>query len=286
MPDPNRHAVLEATRAHFVERFGLEPQGQAIAPARVNLIGEHTDYSGGFVLPAALPLYTCVAVASTTGNETVLVSTQFGEQRLATDGQQLANGFSRYLAGAIQESSLEGTALNILIHGDMPVEAGLSSSASLLVASMAALHQLQPGRNIAEPPDGALRVELAHTARRVENNHVGVPCGFMDQCAVACAVEGHAMLLDCLDNHLTPVRAALPGFSWLVVYSGIRRELAAGGYGARVEAVQDALGKMAAAGLDGPMILRTHNPAQMEPLAQSAGIAANQLPLLSHIASD
>ncbi len=286
MPDPNRIAVMEATRAHFVERFAAEPRSLAIAPARVNLIGEHTDYSDGFVLPAALPLYTCVAVAPAAGPETVLVSTRFGEQRLAAAALHSASGFGRYLAGAIGESSREDTALSILVHGDMPVEAGLSSSASLLVAALAALRRMTTETTLLEQPGHALRLELALAARRVENDHIGVPCGFMDQFAVACAVEGQAMLLDCLDNQHTAVPTALPGHSWVVIYSGIRRELAASDYGARVEAVKTALARMAAADLDGPHILRTHNPAQVELLARSAGVASSHLPLLNHVAAD
>jgi galactokinase len=282
----NRDVMMEDTRALFVERFGRAPRSLAIAPARVNIIGEHTDYSAGFVLPAALPLYTCVALAQATGTETTMVSTQFGEQTLPANGLSTASGFARYVAGAIEESHLESTALLIVVHGDMPVEAGLSSSASLLVATMAALANLPRSTREAPQANHEIRLELALAARRVENHHVGIPCGFMDQFAVACAQAGHAMLLDCMDNRHTLVRTALPGHSWLVIYSGIRRELAAGGYGAKVDAVKTALGQMQAAQLDGPAILRTHSPDAVLRIAKATGIAEEHLPLLAHVAAD
>ncbi len=286
MADSSRDLLMAEAETLFLERFGREPRALAIAPARVNLIGEHTDYSAGFVLPAALPLYTCVALSRTTGTETTVVSTRFGEQTIPARNPQAATGFARYLIGAIEERGLGGMPALIMVHGNMPVEAGLSSSASLLVATMAALTNLRHPAETTPPPDFWARVALARAAREVENNHIGVPCGFMDQFAVACAQPDHAMLLDCLDNRHTLVRAALPGHSWLVVYSGIRRELAAGGYGAKVEAVKTTLGQLQTAHLDGPAILRTHSPDRVLQIGKATGIAEEHLPLLAHISSE
>lgn len=286
MTDPNRTALLGDTKARFVERFGVVPQSLAAAPARVNLMGEHTDYASGFVLPAALPLYTCVAVGPGGGDETTLVSTEFGEAVIPARDPNPADGFARYLAGAIQVSRIEGLPLQILIHGDMPVEAGLSSSASLVVATIAALRKLV--RPVGKGPldDIEDRKEMAVAARAVENEHVGVPCGIMDQFVVACAEADHAVLLDCLDGHHTHVRAEISGHTWLVIYSGIRRELAAGGYGAKVEAVKAALVRLESRGHRGAEVVRTHIPAAVRALAEAAGIANSHLPLLEHISAD
>jgi galactokinase len=304
----DRDALLEEARRLFVERFGEEPQSQAVAPARVNLIGEHTDYASGFVLPAAIPLYTCVLVSQGTGLETVLVSTKFGEAIIPATAVGQFDGFARYLAGAIQECRLEGTPLRILVHGNMPVEAGLSSSASLLVAAIAALGggarrapplfsrcgsngqaapaELRPAgsRHLAEHET---RIGFALAARAVENDYVGVPCGLMDQFVVACAESKHALLLDCLDNHHVSVRAVVPGHTWLVLYTGIRRELRDGCYGTKVEAVKSAIGKLdKVAGVKASHILRSYAPDGIQRAAKVAWVPAEHLPLLEHIVAE
>jgi galactokinase len=281
MKDGLRKHMVEDTTARFQERFGKQPDAVAIAPARVNLIGEHTDYSAGFVLPAAIPLYTAVAVARTTGKETVLHSTAYGEKKVPAGPLKAFGGFSTYLAGAIQQCGLDGTPLQLLVHGNMPVEAGLSSSASLLVAAVSALERLK-GTN---PP----ALDAAMAARRVENDFVGVPCGFMDQFAVACGQGDCALLLDCFDNRHTAVRAVVPDHVWLVIYSGIRRELAGGGYKAKVEAVKRAVGKVSGH-LSEPYgaehLLRTHPPAAVQRVATAAGVDSADLPLLEHICTE
>ncbi len=308
MGDIERAALLEEARLHFVERFGVEPQSQAVAPGRVNLIGEHTDYASGFVLPAAIPLYTCVLVAQGSGQETVMVSTRFGEATIPATAVGNFDGFARYMAGAIQECRLEGTPLQILIHGNMPVEAGLSSSASLLVAAIAALGggarrapplfsrcgtngqaapaELRPAgsRHLAEHET---RMGFALAARAVENDYVGVPCGLMDPFAVACAEPDYALLLDCLDNHHVSVRAVVPGHSWLVLYTGIRRQLTNGCYGANVEAVNEAMKKLdKVAGLKASHMLRTYSSEAVERAAKIAWVPPEHLPLLGHVAAE
>jgi len=285
--NPNRELVLEETRTHFGERFGMAPEVIAIAPGRVNLIGEHTDYSSGFVLPAALPLYTCVAITAASGEKSTVVSTEFGEETVPVGEADAHEGFARYLLGALRETGLDCTPWQILVHGNIPVEAGLSSSASLLVATLAALRRVAPPHNGEDlVPSSHIRIDLALSARAVENNRVGVPCGIMDQFAVACGKANHAMLLDCETNRFKQVRAEVPGHAWLVIYSGIRRKLSGGDYGERVEAVKNALAQMSAADLNGPHLLRTHIPEQVGRLAKGAGVAPAQLHLLEHIAAE
>jgi galactokinase len=243
----------------------------------VNIIGEHTDYSAGFVFPAAIPLYTGVAVGTGTAGELKLFSTSFGELRLSSSDFGHRGDFGDYLAGAVKEMRLEGHALNILIHADLPAGSGLSSSASLLVSTVTALAAAQ-GRRL--PP-----MEAALAARRVENDHVGVPCGFMDQFAVAMGIRGQALFLDCRDHHYEAVDASLPGAEWLVVYSGLSRKLSGGGYAHKVAAVKAALEGLR--GLtDGDDLLRTASPSQLRRLAAEAGLPEDALPLLQHVASE
>ena len=172
------HELAAQAASGFAASFGCAPQAMAAAPGRVNLIGEHTDYCQGFVLPAAIPLYTVVALGTGTGGQTRAVSSRFGQVTLPADCEGRNQGFRGYLAGALLKAGFSGRPVDVYVHGNLPVQAGLSSSASLLVALLAGLAQLdnQPWQPL----------DIALAAQEVENEYVGVPCGFMDQFAVAC----------------------------------------------------------------------------------------------------
>jgi galactokinase len=301
--------LLEETLELYFSHFGTSPEAVAICPGRVNLIGEHTDYSAGFVLPAAIPLYTMVAVGPGSGKITELWSSRFGEAQLPVGQGTTGSGFSTYLAGAIHEAGLEKVPLRIATHGNLPVEAGLSSSASLLVGTLAALTKLGIGswelgigdkgkgkeddhRGHGEKQervqrkgvgDDDWRMEVALAARRVENDFVGVPCGFMDQFAVSHGLEGTALLLDCLDNTWLDVPAQIPGHEWVIIYSGIQRELTAGGYEAKVDSVKRGL---TAIGGGAESVLRTHSPGLVMHLARESGVAEEDLSPLIHICTE
>jgi len=268
-----RNEVLD----RFQSRFGQAATGVAVAPGRKNIIGEHTDYSAGFVLPAAIPLYTGVAVGPGTGNELTLSSTSFGELRFSASDLRHRGDFGDYLAGAVKGMGLEGQALTILVHADLPAGSGLSSSASLLVSAVTALAASQ-GRPL--PP-----MEAALAARRVENDFVGVPCGFMDQFAVAMGIRGQALFLDCQDHYYEAVDASLPDAEWLVVYSGLSRKLSGGGYAHKVASVKSALERLRGlSGGDG--WLRTASPTELQRLATDVDLPGEALPLLQHVASE
>jgi len=271
-------AVAGECREKFRTEFGRDPAVTTCAPGRVNIIGEHTDYSGGFVLPAAIPLYTVVSAALCDAPVTRVCSSTFGRQELPLTGLAAEGRFADYVAGCIRGSGLEGRALQLMIHSNLPVEAGLSSSASLLVATLGALHEL--AGCALEPLD------LALEARRVENEFIGVPCGFMDQFAVACGQQDKALLLDCRDNDWLEVPALLPKHAWLVVYSGLRRELAAGGYKAKVEALKGAVAKVLErtdAEADFP---RYYLGPEIEQLRTGAGLTAPEAQLLGHVCTE
>jgi galactokinase len=182
------------------------------APGRVNLIGEHTDYSGGLVLPAALPLG--VAVLGEPGGD---------EIELTSDRFDADEGWQRYVTAVAGE--LRATAgFRGRIVSDLPAGAGLSSSAALEVAVALALcdaagFQLD-------------RLELAERCRRAEERAVGVPCGLMDQAAALLARAGHALLLDCGTREHRHVRFPAE-LELLVVDSGSHRRLADSGYAQR-----------------------------------------------------
>jgi galactokinase len=190
-------------RSHFTRAFGSAPAVVASAPGRVNLIGEHTDYNGGVVLPIAVDLRTSVAVSTRVGARvTRLVSGGTGGI-VSIDHARLerAGRWTDYVAGVLDEFARLGfdvPGLDIAIESDVPSGGGLSSSAALEVATAFGIASV-----LGATMD--LR-ELALSCQRAERDFVGVPCGAMDQLASALGREGHALHVDCatLDVHHVP----------------------------------------------------------------------------------
>ncbi len=220
-------------RELFVERFGRPPTHLARAPGRVNLIGEHTDYNAGYVLPMALEQCTWVAAAPR-GDQTLRVVA------LDLDAEQLwpiaewhrdrYPAWTSYVAGAAILLRRRGLALagaDLLIHSDVPVGSGLSSSAALEVAGVLVLAALAGGRL-----EG---VALADFGRAVEHEFAGVPCGIMDQYISVLGRAGHALLLDCRSRTWDHIPMTLGAHAVLIVNSGVRHQLATGEYARRQE---------------------------------------------------
>ena len=208
--------------ALFRATFGVAPRAAASAPGRVNLIGEHTDYNGGPVLPVACAARTCVAVGPAEPGVLEIVSTREGQVARIDYREARPAGWGAYLAGVMRElvalgaAPLQGGA-RVAVASDLPVAAGLASSAALTVAAAKALSLLAGIQLEAR--------QIAGVAFRAEHDHVGVRCGIMDQMSAALARPGRALLLECASlavRHI-PVAGRL-----LLVDSGLRRELAAG----------------------------------------------------------
>lgn len=238
-------ALAARARALLQAQFGREPLAECFAPGRVNLIGEHTDYNGGFVLPVALDCGTAVAVAPRSDGEIVAVSRADGElrrERFAASGAPAPGPrgwWGNYLRGMAAELHDAGVGLagaDLAIVGDVPQGAGLSSSASLSVAlGRALLGAAAAAGRQPQPPDPT----LARWAQSTEHRYAGCRCGIMDQMAAACAAPGEAILLDCRDLHVE--RLGLPeAWAVLVADSGLRRELVAGEYNLRRQQCEDA----------------------------------------------
>lgn len=213
----------------FHRRFGHAPAVLVRGPGRVNVIGEHTDYNDGFVLPAAIDRELWIALEP--GDELVVeaVSESFDAPvrvRLDDFGERLG-GWALYLQGvawALAEAGLPLPGWRGTLASDVPVGAGLSSSAALELACARAFQALA---GWAWDP-----VEVAHHCRRAENDWVGVSSGLMDQLASAAGRQGAALLLDCRSVEFEPV--PVPDEVVLVVVdTGTRRELAASGYNDR-----------------------------------------------------
>jgi galactokinase len=213
----------------FEDRWG-EAARIFHAPGRVNLIGEFTDYNDGFVMPAALALSTMVAAGKRSDRRLTIHSENFGDGRefeLDDPDAAAAGHWSDYVNGVavtLQGAGLQLSGANLLIRGEVPIGAGLSSSAAIEVATARALLGVS-GITVAP-------AEIARLCQRAENEFVGVQCGIMDQFAACYATPGEALMLDC--RSLEFRRAALPpGACLIVCNSMVKRELARSEYNRR-----------------------------------------------------
>ncbi|THV21785.1 galactokinase [Glycomyces paridis] len=227
-PDAHAAALAETARAAHTEVFGTEPEGVWAAPGRVNLIGEHTDYNDGFVMPFALPFYA--AAAASRSQEWAFHSTHGGGDTVRTATLDGVEGWAAYLAGvawALGESGYPVGPARIALHSDVPVGGGLSSSAALECAALIALADLY-GHEID-------RAEAARIAQKAENEYVGAPTGVLDQSASLLCEAGHVMFMDCRDlsREQVPFDLASEGLTMLVVDTRAPHRHADGEYAAR-----------------------------------------------------
>lgn len=200
------------------------------APGRVNLIGEHTDYNDGFVMPAALDLCTWVSAAPRADRKLVVHSRNFSQRKefdFDAPAHKAAGHWSDYVYGvawALERAGLRLVGADMLICGDVPIGAGLSSSASIEVAVACALVDLS-GRTM-NP------VQMAKLCQSAENDFVGMHCGIMDQFIACCGQAGRALMLDCrsLDYKLLPLKS---GVRLVMCNSMVKHELASGQYNLR-----------------------------------------------------
>ncbi len=211
----------------FADAFGTPPEQTAYAPGRVNLLGEHIDYNGGTVLPMALPIGLSVAMRARRDDTVRIASDRFDgiENRRIVDGKtgQWADYASGAVAFAVKQGLLPGGA-DLLVQSSIPDGAGLSSSAALIVATLKAARQAA-GSTITD-------VEIAVLARHVENDYIGMPCGIMDQMAVAVAQAGQAIALD--TKSLDYAAVVVPkDWRMAVIHSGEHRKLSDGRYAER-----------------------------------------------------
>ncbi|WP_342023514.1 galactokinase [Arthrobacter citreus] len=220
--------------AAFTDRFGREPAGIWSAPGRVNLIGEHTDYNDGFVLPFAINRTTSVAAAPRTDRTAVVHSAFGGGSTASSHLEDLApgsiEGWAAYPLGvlwAFEDHGVKVPGVDVLLDSDVPVGAGLSSSAALECAVAVMANDLFEA--------GLTGPELAALGQRAENLMVGAPTGIMDQSASLLGEEGHAVFLDCRSREaqLVPLDLAGSGLALLVIDTKVSHEHSTGGYASR-----------------------------------------------------
>ena len=222
---------MERTSKFFRRCFGHAPRWVVAAPGRVNLIGEHTDYNDGFVLPMAIERYILIAGSTNSGPEVTLHSVTPGETATFSIRPKVEPGepgWSNYLRGVIagfQKLGKKFPAFDAVIESNLPFGGGLASSAALEVVT-ATLLEAMTGQTL-DP------IEKAVLCQRAEHDFAGVPCGIMDQFTSILGQENHALLLDCRSRTTTPVAMTDPAVTVLIINTNIRHKLAESEYAKR-----------------------------------------------------
>ncbi|MDM9379646.1 galactokinase [Chlorogloeopsis sp. ULAP01] len=250
---------------NFQQLFAKPPEAEASAPGRVNLLGEHTDYNNGFVLPTAIPQRTMVQLGFSADGQHHFYSENLDERVDILEIKHTPSGFTSYIFGCIQVLQQEGhtiPSLNLYVKSSIPIGSGLSSSAALEVATLRALRQLL---NLAIDD-----VEIAQFAQQAEIHYAGVQCGIMDQMAASLGDTEHILFLDSrtLERRMLPLPA---GAEIVVIDSGVPRTLASSGYNHRrtecqeaarllkVKALRDVTNSSAVKALPEPLQRRAHH---------------------------
>ena len=224
--------VAQACVREFSVHMPGSPTVLAWAPGRINLIGGHTDYNQGFALPAAINRWIAVALRPREDDVVRVRSLDFGGELVGSlSGFETVDAsWQKFVAGSLGVFASRHaipSGFDAVFVGDVPHGAGLSSSAALTVAWMTALR----GWTGASIDD----LTLTQYAQQVEHQYLGVKCGLLDQIGSLMALPGHVMRVDFHDLQVTPVRVGLKDVSWVVLHSGVRRELATSAYLDRVE---------------------------------------------------
>jgi galactokinase len=220
-------------REDFVRSFGGPPQALVRAPGRVNLIGDHTDYNDGFALPVATQCATWIGASLREGDRIRAVAADLGETRewdVEGAPPESAQGWAVYIGGVATLLRRMGARLrgfDLHVTSDLPIGAGLSSSAALTVGTAKALAGLA-GETLTA-------IDLIDLARAAEQEFAGVPCGILDQTAILLCKAGHALRLDCRSRNVEQVAIPDGGYEFLLIDTRLPRTLASGAYARRVE---------------------------------------------------
>jgi galactokinase len=214
--------IVNSLRASFAVQFGREPSLIASAPGRVNLIGEHTDYNDGFVMPLAIDHAAWIAGRARADRQVVLWSDNFQNRQVFTldhidhvEGDGGWSNYTRGVASILEQSGQSLSGMDAVVWGDVPIGSGLSSSAALEVASALALSALAGSGSV------FTGIQLARLTQHAEIDFVGVNCGIMDQMISVLGQAGNALLIDCRSLTYEPV--PIPSACAIVVADTMKR---------------------------------------------------------------
>lgn len=251
---PVREALAQFSGVFSDETMYTSSVGAAWAPGRVNIIGEHTDYNGGFVLPLAVDRVVAFAGRVRNDKKVRLWSSHFEELvQFVLDGlpdtfeeqRKALPGWARYVLGVVAEMSRVGMALSgfdAVVTGDVPLGGGMSSSAALEVAAAHACALFSKGQLTMGQDDATLSpMQVAALCQRAEQIASGVMCGILDQAASCLGWPHKAILLDCRSLAYRYLPFDAPDVSIVVIDTGVRRELAASAYNERRQQCEDAV---------------------------------------------
>jgi galactokinase len=226
----------------FLELYHQEADAFYFSPGRVNIIGEHIDYNGGLVLPAAISLGTYGAIRLRNDDQIQIFSTHFKDlgiinTSLTALSYQADDHYANYIKGVfdlcIKKHREINRGMDIYIHGTLPPQSGLSSSASLLVLMTYILSDVYR-LNLS-------KTDIALYAKDVENNYMHMHCGIMDQLIIAKGIKHKALLMNTSTLETSPINAFIDGYSWVIMNSHYERKTTESKYNERVKECRDAL---------------------------------------------
>jgi galactokinase len=217
-------------RKIFTEQFNDQPTIEVKSPGRINVIGEHTDYNEGFVLPAAIDKYGHVAVSKRNDDIISLYAIEFKERfdTKIADIEPIEGKWTNYVLGVVDQlikRNISITGFNLVVTGDVPVGAGLSSSAAIECAALYALDQLF-GLHLS-------KFDIAKISQIAEHTFPGVQCGIMDQFASVFGKKDHALKLDCRSLEYEEVPLKLEGYHIVLLNTNVKHSLASTAYNER-----------------------------------------------------
>ncbi len=265
--------LIDNAVAAYTRQYGSPPTTAALAPGRVEIMGNHTDYNGGFVLPAALDKMTAM-VGSATGDDTIKIYAADFRREAVSSASSVQrdphNSWASYVLGVVDQLKQSGVNIGgfqTVIHSDVPGGAGLSSSAALEVATAFFLKQLFPF--------DLGSMEIAQLCQKAENEFVGVPCGILDQFSSVFGIQDGLMFLDCLTLEHSGVKMGRDDIALVICDSNVKHAHAGGDYTTRRAEC------MAAAAYFGKSLLREVTWEEFE--AGKSGLPENQRRRAEHI---
>jgi galactokinase len=217
-------------RIFFKDKFGVDASVEVLSPGRINVIGEHTDYNEGFVLPAAIDKYGHVAASKRNDDIVSLFAIEYNEKFETTiaDIKPIEGKWTNYILGVVDQllkRNYKITGFNLIVTGDVPVGAGLSSSAAIECAVCYALDQMFDLK--------LSKFDIARISQIAEHTFPGVQCGIMDQFASVFGKKDHALKLDCRSLEYEEVPLVLKGYHIVLLNTNVKHSLASTAYNER-----------------------------------------------------